>query len=86
MGRLIASCRHMYISPENKRIHAWSKPLLVEALRNVQAVCPPRVTKQSKRELERIVNGVLHRLDDAHPLHKQMVQALADARRSLGAA
>lgn len=60
----------------------WSRPLLVMALRDMPTICPPRLTRQCKRELERIVNGALCRADD-DPVRLAMQAALADARAAL---
>lgn len=60
----------------------WNKPVLVEALRNVQTICPPRVSKQAKADLERIVRGALER-DDNDPIRLAMQRALTDARATL---
>lgn len=67
------------LNAEFNRMHGWSKPVLVEAVRNVQAICPPRPSRQSKADLERIVNGALN-LGDAHPIKLAMQAALASAR------
>lgn len=59
-----------------------SKPVLVEALRNMPTICPPRVATQSKAHLERIVRGALWR-DELDPTRIAMQIALRDARRAL---
>lgn len=63
---------------EFNRLHRWTKPILLEAVRNVQAVCPPRPSQQSKAYLERIVRGALD-LDDENPIKMAMQSALAEA-------
>lgn len=61
---------------------SWTKPVLVEALRHVQAIRPPRVERQAKADLERIVRKVL--AADAHdPVRVRLQQALADARATI---
>jgi len=63
------------------RMLADSKPVLVEALRNMSTICPPRVAKQKKADLERVVRGALWR-DDPDPTRIAMQMALRDARRT----
>ncbi|GBQ33072.1 hypothetical protein HLH34_18945 [Gluconacetobacter azotocaptans] len=62
------------------RLMMDSKPVLVEALRNMQSICPPRVSKQRKADLERIVRNALWR-DDNDPTRLAMQAALRDARK-----
>lgn len=47
------------LNADFNREHGWTKAILVEAVRNVQHVCPPRPSQQSKADLERIVRGAL---------------------------
>ena len=63
---------------EWKRLCGWKKPMLIEALRNMQTICPPRVSQQSKKDLERIVLRALSLADD-NPVKLAMQQALKDA-------
>lgn len=83
MARLLARFRHTYVSPQDKRLLAWTKPLLVEALRNMPTLCPPRVAQQRKAYLEQIVRGALDR-DDNDPTRLAMQRAMNDARRVIG--
>lgn len=69
------------MNAEFNRTHGWTKSLLVEAVRNVQHICPPRPSRQSKAELERIVRGALN-LPDGHPVKVAMQHSLQDARKS----
>ncbi|MBB2199654.1 hypothetical protein HLH44_19850 [Gluconacetobacter sp. 1c LMG 22058] len=62
------------------RLMMDSKPVLIEALRNMQSICPPRVSKQRKADLERIVRNALWR-DDNDPTRLAMQAALRDARK-----
>lgn len=62
------------------RLMMDSKPVLVEALRNMQSICPPRVSKQRKADLARIVRNALWR-DDNDPTRLAMQAALRDARK-----
>ena len=70
-------------NPQARRLCGWTKPVLVEALRNMQTICPPRVSQQSVKDLARIVRGALDR-DDNDPIRATMIRALADARKTLG--
>lgn len=58
------------------------KEILVEALRGMPTICPPRVAVQSKANLQRIVDGALYR-GDADPIRLAMQTALANARLTL---
>lgn len=80
MARPLAQFRQSHVTRDEKRaLSLGTKPVLVEALRQVQAICPPRVSQQSKAELERIVRGALWREDD-DPIRAKMQAALAAAR------
>lgn len=80
MARPLAAFRGTQLNRQEKRdLSLGTKPVLVAALREVQAVCPPRVSQQSKADLERIVRGALWR-DDNDPIRDKMRAALAAAR------
>lgn len=79
MTHLHLPLRHKRQSRADRALAGWTKPLLILALRDMPTICPPRLTRQSKRDLERIVNGALFR-DDADPVRLAMQRALADAR------
>jgi hypothetical protein len=82
MGPVTLMRQERRLNNEYRKLHGWTKPLLVEALRNVQSICPPRVSRQDKADLERIVNRALNRSDN-DPLRLAMQRALADARRAI---
>lgn len=71
--------RHKRFGRLDRRIAGWTKPMLVEAVRNVQQLCPPRPSRRSKADLERIVLRALS-FDDDHPIRLAMQVALSEAR------
>ncbi len=82
MARPLAQFRDMHITREEKRMHNWTKPLLVRALQDMPTLCPPRVRQQRKSDLERIVCGALYR-DDNDPVRLAMQSALKSAREAM---
>jgi hypothetical protein len=57
----------------------YTKAMLVEALQNVQAICPPRPSRQDKAYLEMIVERALN-LPHDHPTRLALKCALKDAK------
>lgn len=82
MAGLHAGGRPERFTRRERQMVAWTKALLVEALRDMPTIRPPRLDRQDKADLERIVRGALDR-PDGDPVRVAMIGALDRARSYL---
>ena len=77
--RMVVAFQGTELTKAEKQVMRPNKDVLVEALRHMPTICPPRVAQQSKIDLQRLVNKALWR-PDGDPVRLAMQQALRDAR------